>query len=98
MTAQRGIRIETSNSPARLLANARVSVMRKGHILSRVDRHVRGRGEHDELLHDGGYGDFGGLSGIDELLIDRAAILVESASDERWHVKSGPLLWMARPY
>lgn len=46
-----------------------------------------GVGEDDELAHDGGYGDLGGFSGFDELLMKRSTVFVEPASDERWHIK-----------
>jgi len=44
-------------------------------------------GEDDELSHDGCDDDSGGLSSFHAPLIERPAICVEPASDERWHVE-----------
>lgn len=46
-----------------------------------------GVGKDDELSHDGGDGDLGGLPGLDELLVERSTVLVEPGGNERWHIK-----------
>jgi hypothetical protein len=62
--------------------------MRKAHFRPRGGYGAGGGvGKDDELAHDGGDRDFGGLSGFDELLVERSAVFIEPASDERRHLK-----------
>lgn len=46
-----------------------------------------GVGKDDELSHDGGDGDLGGLPGFDELLVERSTVLVEPGGNDRRHIK-----------
>ncbi len=87
-TVSRRSSIRWSSCRSALACGSRSGTRGQGSWLPGAIGSEQGVGADDELSHDGGDGDLGGLSGADELLVLGLQVRVEPHRHERGHVEA----------